>query len=126
MRFSFAASQLTLLIITIARLDTLSLVYGFVQPSKPACVTTPSLSPRTSFVSKTLYIENKSNQNVIFMAANNAIEEKSISSDGNTEILIPASNIRSAEVTNVDGEIITLGEKMGKGTSLVIFLRHLG
>lgn len=46
--------------------------------------------------------------------------------DYNTQIRIPASKIRSAQLTTVDGETITLGDKMGSGTSLVMFLRHMG
>jgi hypothetical protein len=33
--------------------------------------------------------------------------------------------IRSALLSNVDGDIVRLGDEMGQGTSLVIFLRHL-
>ena len=33
---------------------------------------------------------------------------------------------RSAKVTDVDGNMVRLGDKMGKGKSVVIFLRHLG
>ena len=46
--------------------------------------------------------------------------------DTKSDITVKASQIRSAQLTNADGENITLGDKMGKGTSLVIFLRHMG
>jgi hypothetical protein len=39
---------------------------------------------------------------------------------------VTAKALRSATLTNADGELITLGDKMGKGTSIVVFLRHLG
>ena len=34
--------------------------------------------------------------------------------------------LRSAMLTDVNGEIVRLGDKMGTGTSIVIFLRHMG
>ena len=37
-----------------------------------------------------------------------------------------AAGLRSAVLTDADGNIVRLGEKMGSGTSVVIFLRHLG
>mmetsp|Transcript_36494 Transcript_36494/g.40302 ORF Transcript_36494/g.40302 Transcript_36494/m.40302 type:complete len:114 (+) Transcript_36494:29-370(+) len=46
--------------------------------------------------------------------------------DGVIPEFVTAQALRSASLTNADGEIVTLGEKMGKGTSIVIFLRHLG
>jgi hypothetical protein len=33
--------------------------------------------------------------------------------------------IRSAILSNINGDIVRLGDEMGQGTSLVIFLRHL-
>jgi hypothetical protein len=33
--------------------------------------------------------------------------------------------IRSAILSNVNGDVVRLGDEMGQGTSLVIFLRHL-
>ncbi|CAJ1945971.1 unnamed protein product [Cylindrotheca closterium] len=39
---------------------------------------------------------------------------------------VTAQSLRSAVLTNVDGELVRLDEKMGKGTSIVVFLRHLG
>ena len=41
---------------------------------------------------------------------------------------VTASVLRSAMVTNVNGELVSLGDQMGsKGTtSIVVFLRHLG
>ena len=39
---------------------------------------------------------------------------------------VTARDIRSAILTNADGELVNLGEKMGNGKSIVIFLRHLG
>jgi len=44
----------------------------------------------------------------------------------NTKIKIPASKLRSAQIKNVDGKFVSLGERMGTGTSIVIFLRHMG
>ena len=38
---------------------------------------------------------------------------------------LTASQLRSATVTNVKGELVSLDSIMGKGTSIVIFLRHL-
>jgi hypothetical protein len=35
-------------------------------------------------------------------------------------------NLRSAQVTNVYGQLVSLGDVMGSGTSVVVFLRHLG
>ena len=37
-----------------------------------------------------------------------------------------ASILRSLVLTNVDGDSISLGNLMGKGKSVVIFLRHMG
>jgi hypothetical protein len=39
---------------------------------------------------------------------------------------VTAKTLRSAVLTNADGESVRLGDKMGPGTSVVIFLRHLG
>mmetsp|Transcript_13235 Transcript_13235/g.15398 ORF Transcript_13235/g.15398 Transcript_13235/m.15398 type:complete len:106 (-) Transcript_13235:141-458(-) len=36
------------------------------------------------------------------------------------------SILRSAVLTNVNGDSISLGSKMGQGKSIVIFLRHMG
>lgn len=50
------------------------------------------------------------------------------SSASNTQIKIPVSNLRSAKLTNINGDEIILGDKMGDtgSTSIVIFLRHMG
>ena len=37
-----------------------------------------------------------------------------------------AELFRSAILTDVDGNMVRLGDKMGEGRSVVIFLRHLG
>lgn len=37
-----------------------------------------------------------------------------------------ASILRSVVLTNVDGDFISLGKLMGKGKSVVVFLRHMG
>jgi hypothetical protein len=37
-----------------------------------------------------------------------------------------AQALRSAMLTNAASELIPLGESMGQGSSLVVFLRHLG
>ena len=37
-----------------------------------------------------------------------------------------ASMIRSCMLTDVDGNSVRLGDKMGPGKSVVVFLRHLG
>lgn len=34
--------------------------------------------------------------------------------------------LRSAVVTNIDGDFVPLSRPMGKGTSIVVFLRHMG
>jgi len=39
---------------------------------------------------------------------------------------VTAKALRSAILTDTDGVLISLGEKMGKETSIVVFLRHLG
>lgn len=39
---------------------------------------------------------------------------------------VTANVLRSAVLTNADGESIRLGDKMGSGVSVVIFLRHMG
>ena len=40
---------------------------------------------------------------------------------------VTAQSIRSASVLNVDGERFELGDAMSKsGTSIVVFLRHMG
>ena len=37
-----------------------------------------------------------------------------------------ASVFRNSMLTDVDGNMVKLGDKMGAGKSVVIFLRHLG
>jgi hypothetical protein len=37
-----------------------------------------------------------------------------------------AEALRSAQVVNINGDRITLGDQMKDGTSIVVFLRHLG
>jgi hypothetical protein len=39
---------------------------------------------------------------------------------------VTARMLRSAVLTNANGESVTLGDKMGSGTSVIVFLRHLG
>lgn len=39
---------------------------------------------------------------------------------------VTAKALRSAVLTNANGETVRLDDKMGSGTSIVIFLRHLG
>eukprot|EP00980_Cylindrotheca_fusiformis_P006208 scaffold1327_cov124-Cylindrotheca_fusiformis.AAC.12 len=39
---------------------------------------------------------------------------------------VTAKALRSSMLTNADGNVVNLGEKMGQGTSIVVFLRHLG
>lgn len=34
--------------------------------------------------------------------------------------------LRSNVVTNAEGDFVQLGESMGEGTSVVVFLRHMG
>jgi len=47
-----------------------------------------------------------------------------------TPDIIPASvtakTLRSAILTDADGELVRLGDRMGEGTAIVVFLRHLG
>lgn len=42
------------------------------------------------------------------------------------EIKVPASAIRNSVVTRIDGESVTIGEAMGPGSNVVVFLRHMG
>ena len=37
-----------------------------------------------------------------------------------------ANILRNAVVMNADGDFVNLGKAMGKGTSVVVFLRHMG
>jgi len=60
------------------------------------------------------------------MSTTEAVEKVTSEPSLPTDIKIPASQIRAAQLTTTDGETITLGDKMGKGTSVVIFLRHMG
>jgi hypothetical protein len=39
---------------------------------------------------------------------------------------VTAKDLRSIKVTNADGVSVPLGNAMGRGTSVVVFLRHLG
>lgn len=39
---------------------------------------------------------------------------------------VTAQTLRSAVLTNADGESVRLGDQMGQGTSVVVFLRHMG
>jgi len=75
--------------------------------------------------SRTPYNQNSKHR---FLSMNMSDEEvqKTSLENGNTQIKIPASKLRSAQITNVDGEIVSLGEKIGTGTSIVVFLRHMG
>lgn len=39
----------------------------------------------------------------------------------------PSANVlRNAGLTNASDEVVRLGDRMGKGKSIVVFLRHLG
>lgn len=40
--------------------------------------------------------------------------------------VVTAQELRKIEVTNADGDSVALGDLMGQGTSIVVFLRHLG
>ena len=57
-------------------------------------------------------------------------EETATSAPCATPDIIPeavtAAALRSATLTDANGQFARLGEKMGKGTSIVVFLRHLG
>ena len=46
--------------------------------------------------------------------------------DGPLPDAVTAKGLRSAVLTTADGERVALGERMGRGTSIVVFLRHLG
>lgn len=62
-------------------------------------------------------------------ATSTADVEQSSPCAGENEIIpdsVTAQSLRSAVLTNIDGELVRLDEKMGKGTSIVVFLRHLG
>lgn len=39
---------------------------------------------------------------------------------------VSAKQLKTATVTNADGELVRLGDVMGNGKSVVVFLRHLG
>jgi hypothetical protein len=39
---------------------------------------------------------------------------------------VTASSLRSASLLNVNGERVRLGDAMTQGTSIVVFLRHMG
>jgi hypothetical protein len=49
---------------------------------------------------------------------------ESCSPSGNK--VVTAQTLRKIVVTDADGESVALGELMGQGTSIVVFLRHLG
>jgi hypothetical protein len=46
--------------------------------------------------------------------------------DGPASSSVSSQDLRSIKVTNVDGQKVPLGNAMGSGTSVVVFLRHLG
>jgi len=66
--------------------------------------------------------------NILSMSTSSSSSSSSLpSSSSNTQVKIPVSNLRSAKLTNVNGEEVLLGDKMGTdGTNIVIFLRHMG
>jgi hypothetical protein len=59
-----------------------------------------------------------------------AVEPETTTPCSTPDVSIPvdvtAKALRSAILTNANGEMVSLGEQMGKGTSIVVFLRHLG
>ena len=77
-------------------------------------------------------------QNRLLRSNNVAVSTSHLSSTAESESSAPcampdvipesvtARDLRSAILTNADGELVNLGEKMGNGKSIVVFLRHLG
>jgi hypothetical protein len=45
---------------------------------------------------------------------------------GSIDLDIFGKTLRSTKLTNAEGQLVRLGDAMGKGTSVVVFLRHLG
>mmetsp|Transcript_12497 Transcript_12497/g.16440 ORF Transcript_12497/g.16440 Transcript_12497/m.16440 type:complete len:104 (-) Transcript_12497:20-331(-) len=64
-----------------------------------------------------------------FMSSSVEAEQQKESPCATPDIIPPqvtANALRSAVLTDADGNLVRLGDQMGKGTSIVVFLRHLG
>ena len=83
----------------------------------------PRISSPTGIVSA-----QRSFGQVSLAAASTADAEASPCAGPNEVIpdTVTAQSLRAAVLTNVDGQLVRLDEKMGTGTSIVVFLRHLG
>jgi hypothetical protein len=89
---------------------------------------TRTLATKSSSDRLTEYHDNATKNTIISLSsssiAGNTNDGGGVSSPSNKQIT--AQDLRKITVTNADGKTVTLGEMMGTGTSIVVFLRHLG
>jgi hypothetical protein len=83
------------------------------------CTTATSISLQSSFAEAS---SSDSDGSSSFTSNANTSSVRKNKTSG----VVTAQDIRQITVTNSEGESVTLGEMMGSGTSIVVFLRHLG
>jgi len=116
MRLTTAACQASIIAVSILSIVTAPLGESY------------TFSPKYGTLYKK-YIPHYSKSGLFMVADVNIKKEVIMDTPGddfNNQIKIPASQLRSAQLTNVNDETVKLGDEMGSGTSLVIFLRHMG
>mmetsp|Transcript_12147 Transcript_12147/g.25124 ORF Transcript_12147/g.25124 Transcript_12147/m.25124 type:complete len:119 (-) Transcript_12147:863-1219(-) len=67
-----------------------------------------------------LYSSSNSGESSVCEATDNELQTDFTNRPGSGKL------IRQLQLTNINGELVTLGDKMGQGMSMVVFLRHLG
>uniref|UniRef100_A0A7R9VW40 Uncharacterized protein n=1 Tax=Pseudictyota dubia TaxID=2749911 RepID=A0A7R9VW40_9STRA len=97
---------------------------AFVPARPPSSATRGLARPLSSFSRKSVELYGDSNgENDVAGApcdVDSALQVPDlVSAPGSADVL------RSALLTNADGESVRLGDAMGSGTSIVVFLRHL-
>jgi hypothetical protein len=94
-----------------------------------AQTTTAFQPPVARTISNSVTASSSTRRGALFAVSANQEEETSspcATPDGVIPESVTAQSLRSAILTNADGELVNLGEQMGKRTSVVVFLRHLG
>jgi hypothetical protein len=90
-------------------------IHAFVVRHRNHVVTTSSTYHRYANLMHT-------SQNMVRSASTVNDDVKDVQLDGKELI----NKLRSSKVTNVDDELVSLGDIMGMEKSVVVFLRHLG
>jgi len=93
---------------------------GFATPTSAFQSVHPTALSQSSTITRT--------GQLFAVSTNNKQDESSPCAMPNDVIpeSVTAQGLRSAMLTNANGDKIRLGDQMGQGTSIVIFLRHLG